>query len=125
MPRQIHSCTPEKVTTRNFECWYTAFRRDSIQIFLWYLKGCQFDGSWASPMYQLMKDVRQSFNPRGFVSAVSGYYTTTDGKMFMPYNSSTPVLWVNKDLMKKAGLDPEMIYTKREKRTGCCKSERY
>ena len=26
----------------------------------------------------------------------------------MPYNSSTPVLWVNKDLMKKAGLDPEM-----------------
>ena len=61
------------------------------------------------PMYQLMKDAGQKFNPNGFVSAVSGYYTTTDGKMLsMPYNSSTPVLWVNKDLMKKAGLDPEM-----------------
>ncbi|MDC3104132.1 sn-glycerol-3-phosphate ABC transporter substrate-binding protein UgpB [Candidatus Pelagibacter bacterium] len=61
------------------------------------------------PMYQLMKDAGQRFNPNGFVSAVSGYYTTTDGKMLsMPYNSSTPVLWVNKDLMKKAGLDPEM-----------------
>ena len=61
------------------------------------------------PMYQLMKDAGQRFNPKGFVSAVSGYYTTTDGKMLsMPYNSSTPVLWVNKDLMKKAGLDPEM-----------------
>ena len=61
------------------------------------------------PMYQLMKDAGQKFNPKGFVSAVSGYYTTTDGKMLsMPYNSSTPVLWVNKDLMKKAGLDPEM-----------------
>ena len=60
-------------------------------------------------MYQLMKDAGQRFNPKGFVSAVSGYYTTTDGKMLsMPYNSSTPVLWVNKDLMKKAGLDPEM-----------------
>jgi sn-glycerol 3-phosphate transport system substrate-binding protein len=61
------------------------------------------------PMHQLMKDAKQKFNPNGFVSAVSGYYTTTDGKMLsMPYNSSTPVLWVNKDLMKKAGLDPEM-----------------
>ena len=33
------------------------------------------------PMYQLMKDAGQKFNPKGFVSAVSGYYTTTDGQM--------------------------------------------
>jgi len=26
----------------------------------------------------------------------------------LPYNSSTPVLWVNRDLMKKAGLNPDM-----------------
>ncbi|MEK9959458.1 MAG: extracellular solute-binding protein, partial [Pelagibacteraceae bacterium] len=26
----------------------------------------------------------------------------------LPYNSSTPVLWINKDLMKKAGLNPSM-----------------
>ena len=51
----------------------------------------------------------QRFKPNGFVSAVSGYHTTIDGKMLsMPYNSSTLVLWVNKDLMKKAGLDLQM-----------------
>jgi sn-glycerol 3-phosphate transport system substrate-binding protein len=26
----------------------------------------------------------------------------------LPYNASTPVLWINKDLMKKAGLNPKM-----------------
>jgi sn-glycerol 3-phosphate transport system substrate-binding protein len=43
------------------------------------------------------------------LSAVAGYYTTTDGKMLsMPFNSSTPVLWWNKEAFKKAGLDPEV-----------------
>ena len=26
----------------------------------------------------------------------------------MPYNSSTPVLWVNRDAFRKAGLNPDM-----------------
>jgi sn-glycerol 3-phosphate transport system substrate-binding protein len=38
---------------------------------------------------------------------VTGYYTTADGKMLsMPLNSSTPILYYNKDAFKKAGLDP-------------------
>ena len=57
-------------------------------------------------MYQLMKDAAKNLIQRICVR-VSGYYTKTDGGMSMPYNSSTPVLWVNKDVMKKA-LDPEM-----------------
>jgi sn-glycerol 3-phosphate transport system substrate-binding protein len=61
------------------------------------------------PMYQLMKDTKVSFKPNNYIGPVKGYYTTTDGKMLsLPYNASTPVLWINKDLMKKAGLDPEM-----------------
>ena len=42
-----------------------------------------------------------------FIKPVVGYYTK-DGKLYsMPYNSSTPILYYNKDAFKKAGLDPE------------------
>ena len=61
------------------------------------------------PVYQLMKDTGTAFDPKGFLPAVVGYYTDTDGNMLsMPFNSSTPILYYNKDVFKKAGLDPEM-----------------
>jgi len=61
------------------------------------------------PMYQLMDEAGVEFNPEGFIGPVKGYYTTTSGEMLsMPYNSSTPVLWVNKDAFRKAGLNPDM-----------------
>ena len=61
------------------------------------------------PVYEVMAESGLSFNPDAYIPPVKGYYTTTDGKMLsLPYNSSTPVLWVNRDLMKKAGLDPNM-----------------
>ena len=60
------------------------------------------------PVYEVMAG-SGGFNPDAYIPPVKGYYTTTDGKMLsLPYNSSTPVLWVNRDLMKKAGLDPNM-----------------
>ena len=60
------------------------------------------------PVYKLMGDTGETFDPKGFLSAVVGYYTDTDGNMLsMPFNSSTPILYYNKDVFKKAGLDPE------------------
>ncbi|HEY2871348.1 MAG TPA: extracellular solute-binding protein, partial [Reyranella sp.] len=60
------------------------------------------------PTYQLMADEKEPFDPKGFIGPVYGYYSTTDGKLLsMPFNSSTPVFYWNKDLFKKAGLDPE------------------
>ena len=60
------------------------------------------------PVYQLMKDTGTPFDPAAFLQAVVGYYTDTDGNMLsMPFNSSTPILYYNKDVFKKAGLDPE------------------
>jgi sn-glycerol 3-phosphate transport system substrate-binding protein len=60
------------------------------------------------PVHQLMQEVGASFDPNADISAVTSYYTTTDGKMLsIPFNSSTPVLWWNKDAFRKAGLDPE------------------
>jgi sn-glycerol 3-phosphate transport system substrate-binding protein len=60
------------------------------------------------PVYELMAETGEPFDPKAFLSTVTGYYSTTDGKMLsMPFNSSTPILYYNKDAFKQAGLDPE------------------
>ncbi len=56
------------------------------------------------PVEQLMKDMDEPFDVGAFLSAVVSYYQTTDGDLLsMPFNSSTPVLWYNKDALDKAG----------------------
>jgi sn-glycerol 3-phosphate transport system substrate-binding protein len=59
------------------------------------------------PVYQLMADAKEPFDPKTYIGPVYGYYSTTDGKLLsMPFNSSTPVFYWNKELFQKAGLDP-------------------
>ncbi len=61
------------------------------------------------PVYEVMAEGGAEFNPDGYLGAVKGYYTTTTGEMLsLPYNSSTPVIYVNRDLFAEAGLDPDM-----------------
>ena len=61
------------------------------------------------PVYEVMAEGGAPFEPDGYLGPVKGYYTTTEGEMLsLPYNSSTPVLYVNKDALKGAGLDPAM-----------------
>ncbi|MCL7465287.1 sn-glycerol-3-phosphate ABC transporter substrate-binding protein UgpB [Phaeovulum sp. NW3] len=58
------------------------------------------------PVHQLMADMGAPFDPAAFLPAVVGYYTDTQGNMLsMPFNSSTPILYYNKDVFEKAGLD--------------------
>ena len=60
------------------------------------------------PVYEVMADAGADFDPDAFIGAVKGYYTTTEGEMLsMPFNSSTPVLWVNRDALSEAGIDPD------------------
>lgn len=60
------------------------------------------------PVYQLMADAGVDFDPTAFLPAVVGYYTDPEGNMLsMPFNSSTPILYYNKDVFEAAGLDPE------------------
>ena len=60
------------------------------------------------PVYEVMAESGLAFDSAAYLPTVTGYYTTTDGKMLsMPFNSSTPVLYYNKDAFKKAGLDPD------------------
>ena len=60
------------------------------------------------PVYQLMKEAGEPFDPNAYLPAVTGYYSTADGRMLsLPFNSSTAIAYWNKALFKKAGLDPE------------------
>ena len=57
------------------------------------------------PVYQLMADAGEPFDPKAYLPAVTGYYSTAKGEMLsFPFNSSTMVMWVNKDALKKAGI---------------------
>jgi sn-glycerol 3-phosphate transport system substrate-binding protein len=59
------------------------------------------------PVHQLMADAGEPFDPKNYLQAVTGYYSTPDGKLLsMPFNSSTPVFYWNKTAFQKAGLDP-------------------
>lgn len=56
------------------------------------------------PMEQLMKDAGEPFDKADYLPAVISYYQTPEGELLsMPFNSSTPVLWYNKDALEAAG----------------------
>ncbi|MEM7462262.1 MAG: sn-glycerol-3-phosphate ABC transporter substrate-binding protein UgpB [Pseudomonadota bacterium] len=61
------------------------------------------------PVYVVMSEAGASFDQDAYIGSVKGYYTTPEGEMLsLPFNSSTPVLWVNKDALKEAGIDPDV-----------------
>lgn len=60
------------------------------------------------PVHEVMAESGATFDPDAYIGSVKGYYTTTDGEMLsLPFNSSTPVLWVNRDAFEAAGVDPD------------------
>ncbi len=59
------------------------------------------------PVYEVMAESGETFDPKSYMPAVTSYYTDTTGRMLsMPFNSSTTVFYYNKDAFRKAGLDP-------------------
>ncbi len=60
------------------------------------------------PVYELMRDQGEQFDPTAYLPAVTGYYTDVSGNMLsFPFNASTPILYYNKQLFEKAGLNTE------------------
>jgi sn-glycerol 3-phosphate transport system substrate-binding protein len=58
------------------------------------------------PVYQMMKEAGEPFDAKNYLPAVAGYYADSKGNLLsLPFNSSTPVFYVNRDALKKAGLD--------------------
>lgn len=58
------------------------------------------------PVYEVMQQAGEKFDQNAYVPAVAGYYSTPKGMMSFPFNSSTTIMFYNKDLFSKAGLDP-------------------
>ena len=60
------------------------------------------------PVYEVMAGAGAEFDADAYIGSVKGYYTSNDGQMLsLPFNSSTPVLWVNREALVAAGIDPD------------------
>jgi len=65
-------------------------------------------GAAVKQVWQLEQDTGIRLDPAIYMPAVRGYYSLADGRMAsMPFNSSTPIMWYNKKVFERAGLDPE------------------
>ncbi len=60
------------------------------------------------PVFQMMAEANEPFDPKAYLPAVAGYYSTSRGEMLsFPFNSSSSVMWYNKDAFRRAGLNPD------------------
>ncbi len=55
------------------------------------------------PVHQLMEEKGYKIDWNDFIKPVAGFYTYKGKLMTMPFNSSTPILWYNKEHFEKAG----------------------
>ncbi len=64
------------------------------------------------PVHQLMRDANQYFDPKSYLPAITGYYSTASGEMLsFPFNSSSAVMWLNADILVRAGLENAPLET--------------
>jgi sn-glycerol 3-phosphate transport system substrate-binding protein len=69
----------------------------------------------AKPVQDIMVESGYAFNSKDYLSGVRNFYADSQGKMVgMPFNSSTPVLYYNKDMLKEAGVEPPKTYEEME-----------
>ena len=58
------------------------------------------------PLWQVMADAGISVDTK-YVPAVAGYFSDANGKLLaLPFNTSTPVMYFNRDAFRQAKLDP-------------------
>lgn len=58
------------------------------------------------PVYRLMEEAGEKFDPKAYLPAITGYYSTSKGEMLsFPFNSSSMVMWINRDALAKAGIN--------------------
>lgn len=59
------------------------------------------------PVEDLLKEHGVGFDVENYIPGVRYFYADSDGKMIgMPFNSSTPLLYYNKEALEKAGVEP-------------------
>jgi sn-glycerol 3-phosphate transport system substrate-binding protein len=58
------------------------------------------------PVHEMMKDAKEPFDPKAYLPAITGYYSTAKGEMLsFPFNSSSMVMWINVEALKKANVE--------------------
>ena len=65
-------------------------------------------GPATKQVWKLAEETGVALDPAVYIPGVRGYYSLPDGRLAsMPFNSSTAIMWYNKDAFEAAGLDPE------------------
>jgi sn-glycerol 3-phosphate transport system substrate-binding protein len=65
-------------------------------------------GRAVKPVHELLAETGVTINFDDYLPAVRGYYSLADGRMMgMPFNSSTAIVFYNKDAFRRAGLNPD------------------
>ncbi|MCY1128577.1 sn-glycerol-3-phosphate ABC transporter substrate-binding protein UgpB [Frigidibacter sp. RF13] len=60
------------------------------------------------PVADVLTNAGMTFDKSQYLPGIVAYYSKPDGTMLsFPYNSSSPITYINKDIFTKAGLDPE------------------
>ena len=58
------------------------------------------------PVHQVMREAGEKFDSNAFVPAVASFYSDSKGNLLaLPFNTSTPVLYVNRDAFDASGVD--------------------
>jgi sn-glycerol 3-phosphate transport system substrate-binding protein len=58
------------------------------------------------PVHQVMREAGEKFDANAFVPAVASFYSDGKGNLLaLPFNTSTPVLYVNRDAFDASGVD--------------------
>ncbi|MEO1064461.1 MAG: ABC transporter substrate-binding protein [Actinomycetota bacterium] len=63
-----------------------------------------FDTGRLVPAHELM--AADGYDPATFLPAVRDYYSDADGMVAMAFNSSTPILYYNAEILEAAGVEP-------------------
>lgn len=64
------------------------------------------DSGIFAPIHEL--DTEGAIDPDDYIPAVSSYYTDETGGLYSaPWNSSNPIMMINRDIFEEAGLDPD------------------
>jgi sn-glycerol 3-phosphate transport system substrate-binding protein len=67
-------------------------------------------GRAVKPLHELLAETNTQIPFDDYLPAVRGYYSLADGRMMsMPFNSSTAVVFYNKDLFRRANLNPDQF----------------
>ena len=65
-------------------------------------------GPATKQVWKLAEETGVAIDPALYIPGVRGYYSLPDGRVAsMPFNSSTSLMWYNKDAFAAAGLDPD------------------